>query len=235
MKTKQKNALYPKIFDINRTLFIKQGDFIVGVFDKTGNEYFEPYEFEYFHEEPKNRVVIKVRHTLNNMDKINDLTCKRHKWLPNCMIKKNDKFDVVTYLVDSMGVPMATMTYKNCVLKKVTYPMYYYGKGNDTLSTSYFEFKYGTRTIVINTQLQEEMEKQSIEKCEKILVNSNKMLDESLETAKKFYNDETNERYLKVKRCIDMAKEENNHNKKHLVSKDGKQIYRFLNTETYID
>lgn len=237
---------------INNSSIVKQQLFMVELKRNDNSIQLKPIEIEYFHEEPKKRVVLKVRYHSKNLIAIDRISKLRHKYLPNCLVCNKDKFNIVLTLLTPSLKENYKFTYENCVLKKVTYPMYFYGKGSDNIATAYFEFKYSNKKssandIDINTNLtykkipkycwnhtyEDEIEYD--EKTDKILENSNKMLDEALKTTEKYYKKfpDKEKDFENVKSCINKAKEENKHKQEKLNEKK-RNVMKFLNTEKEI-
>lgn len=244
--------MYKESLDyINNSSIVKQQSFIVELKRNDNSIQLKPIEIEYFHEEPKKRVVLKVRFHSKNLIAIDQISKLRHKYLPNCLVCNKDKFNIILTLLTPTLKENYKFTYENCVLKKVTYPMYFYGKGSDNIATAYFEFKYSNKEssandIDVNAKLtykkrtqynweyRYEDEIEYNEKADKILENSNKMLDEALKTTEKHYNTlpDKEKDYETVKRCINYAKEENKRKQERI--KRNKDTMKFLNDDIKI-
>lgn len=234
---------------INTSSIVLQQLFMVELIKNDNSIQLKPIEIEYFHEEPNKKVVLKVRYHSKNLLAIDQISKLKRKYLPNCLVCNKDKFKIALTLLTPSLKENYKFTYENCVLKKVTYPMYFYGKGSDNIATAYFEFKYSDKKssandIDINTTLtykkfpkyywdyRYEGEVEYDEKTDKILENSNKMLDEALKTTEKYYKNfpDKEKDYETVKSCINKAKEENKYKQAKLKNKKKNGI-KFLNAE----
>ena len=147
MKTKTKECLDT----INQIPFVRQNLFVVTIKQQNQLETLFPLnEIEYFHEEKKKRVVIKLRCSLDNLPKIHQMSNMVYKHLPTCLITNKNKFQITLSLLTPDLNESGFIEYCGCVLKNISYPMFFYGKGSDNVATVYFEFKYSKKEFVDN-------------------------------------------------------------------------------------
>ena len=240
---------------ISQIPFVKQNQFVVTVCNKQNlsEPLFSLGEIDYFHEEKKNKVVVKIRCSFDNIPKINQMSAKIKKYRPSFLTPNKDKYQITLTLLSPFLNEGASIIYSNCILKNISYPMYFYGKGSDNIATIYFEFKYDSKefinvfkendyktkysvkeydfiktdktvfnhlaieSVLGNSFKEKQITQEDCNKYNKIIDNSNKMLEYALSCAKKHYTEKDDLNSLKsVERQIEKAKTENI-NKKHTL------------------
>lgn len=235
---------------IRTSSIVLQQLFMVELVKNDNSIQLKPIEIEYFHEEPNKRVVVKVRYNSKNLIAIDQISKLKHKILPNWMICSKDKFNIVLTLLTPSIKENYKFTYKDCVVKKVTYPMFFYGKGSDNIATAYFEFKYSEKISSCNdVDVNEKLKYNSVakynidntyedkleydEKSDKILEFSNQLLDDALKTTKEYYQNHPDKEkdYEGIKKSILIAKDENKR-KQERMKRNNKNVIRFVNTVT---
>lgn len=240
---------------INQIPFVKQNQFVVTICNKQNlsEPLFPLSEIDYFHEEKKNKIVVKIRCSFDNIPKINQMSAKIKKYSPSFLTSNKDKYQITLTLLLPFLNEGASIIYSNCILKNISHPMYFYGKGSDNIATIYFEFKYDNKEfidvfkendyktkypvkeseliknnnmvlkhlaierILENCFKENQITQEGYNKYNKIIDNSNKMLEYALDCAKKHYTEKEDLNSLKrIEEQIENAKMENI-NKKHTL------------------
>ena len=134
---------------INQIPFVRQNLFVVTITKQNQQETLFPLnEIEYFHEEKRKKVVIKLRCSFDNLPKIYQMSNEVYKCFPSCLISNKNKYQITLSLLSPDLVENGVVNYSGCVLKNISYPMFFYGKGSDSIATVYFEFKYSKKEFV---------------------------------------------------------------------------------------
>lgn len=193
----------------------KTRSFMVSIEDKNGNCLFRPSMISNLSID-KNKIFI----TLYDMVVKDCIEGILDRWSKGFLWFKK-KVNIILYRLDETNTEIYRVKYGECKLKNYHGKNFNY-KGSE-LHQWYLEFSFGSKTIIQDAKDKIRPSTESVKKEINVLNNSNKMLDDAIDTVRKSkrVNRQTKEKSIQL---INRAKSENNTTKEKYMHFNGVEV-----------